>query len=86
MRTLFLAALLFLAGCASTPPPPDWQLNARTSLRNFSAAYYAGNAKLAVQEFARARAEIASTGRPDLLARAELLRCAARVSSLEFDD
>ncbi|OGA34131.1 MAG: hypothetical protein A3F75_01050 [Betaproteobacteria bacterium RIFCSPLOWO2_12_FULL_64_23] len=93
MRALLPAALLLLglgvasllAACAGAPVPPDWQANAQAALKNFSAAYYAGNTRLAAQEFARARAEIASTGRPDLLARAELLRCAARVASLEFD-
>jgi len=85
VRLVFLCALL-LAACAGAPVPPDWQANAQAALRNFSAAYYAGNARVATQEFARARAEIASTGRPDLLARAELVRCAARVASLKFDD
>ncbi|MBE0612938.1 MAG: hypothetical protein IH604_04645 [Burkholderiales bacterium] len=85
MKALLPAALLLLAACASTPVPPDWQVNAQSSLENFSAAYYAGNTRLAAQEFARARAEIAATGRPDLLARAELVRCAARVASLEFE-
>ncbi|MGP1679563.1 MAG: hypothetical protein ACTS6J_20720 [Burkholderiales bacterium] len=41
---------------------------------------------MAAQEFAYARAEIARTGRLDLLARAELVRCAARVASLDFGD
>lgn len=86
MRALILAAALLLAACAGGPVPPDWQANAQAALRNFSSAYYAGNARVAAQEFARARAEIAATGRPDLLARAELVRCAARVASLEFDD
>ena len=36
-------------------------------------------------EFARARAEIARTGRADLLARAELVRCATRVASLVLE-
>jgi len=86
MRRFVFAALLLLAACASRQVPPDWQANAQLGLRNFSAAYYAGNTRLAAQEFARARADIAGTGRADLLARAELLRCAARVASLEFDD
>jgi len=86
MRTVFLCAVLLLAACASGPVPPDWEANAQAALRSFSAAYFTGNSRVAAQEFARARAEIASTGRPDLLARAELTRCAARVASLEFDD
>jgi len=85
MRALLLAVLLLLAACAGTPAP-DWQANAQASLRAFSLAYFAGNTRLAAQEFARARADIASTGRPDLLARAELTRCAVRAASLEFDD
>lgn len=86
MRALLLVALALLAACAGAPVPPGWQANAQLALRNFSAAYFDGNTRLAAQEFAHARAEIASTGRPDLLARAELVRCAARVASLEFDD
>lgn len=86
MRGLALTALLLLAACASKPAPPDWQINAHAALQSFTAAYYAGNTRLADQEFARARADIAATGRPDLLARAELVRCAARVASLEFDE
>jgi hypothetical protein len=86
VRGLALTALLLLAACASKPAPPDWQVNAHAALQSFAAAYYAGNARLAEQEFRRARADLAATGRPDLLARAELLRCAARVASLEFDD
>lgn len=86
MKLLLLAAMALLAACAGAPAPPDWQANAQSALSNFSAAHYAGNTRLAAQEFARARADIAATGRPDLLARAELVRCAARVASLEFDD
>jgi hypothetical protein len=78
-------AALVLGGCAGTPPPPDWQLNAQGALAAFERHYLGGDARLADQEFARARREISSTGRGDLLARAELARCAARAASLEFD-
>jgi hypothetical protein len=37
-------------------------------------------------EFKSARTELARTGRADLVARAELVRCAVRTASLEFDD
>lgn len=86
MRVRSLLAMLAIAGCAGGPPPPDWQLNARDALNAFERHYLAGDTRLAEQEFTRAKAEIARTGRGDLLARAELLRCAARVASLEFDD
>ena len=77
-------AVLLLAGCASGPPAPDWQLAARSALDQSVAAYLRGDSRVAQQDFDRARAEIARTGRADLLARAELLRCAARVASLDF--
>ncbi len=82
---LSLTALL-LSACTSTPPAPDWQGNAFAALKGFTSAYLEGNTRLADFEFARARTEIASTGRVDLMARAELTRCAVRVASLEFDD
>ena len=86
MRVIALAAAALLAGCAGGPPPPDWQLNARGALEQFERHYLAGDTQLAEREFGYARAEIARTGRGDLLARAELVRCAARTASLEFDD
>jgi len=88
MRLTSSTALLciLLTACASGPPPPDWQLNAKSSLERATEAYLTGDGRIEAAEFARARAELARTGRADLLARAELTRCAARVASLEFDD
>lgn len=80
-----LLAALF-AGCASKPAQPDWKANARSSLAAYSDAYLKGDTAIADTEFARARKEVASTGRPDLVAHAELVRCATRTASLEFDD
>jgi len=81
-----LVVVAIVAGCAGGPPPPDWQLNARGALAQFERYYLAGDTQLAEKEFAHARAEIARTGRGDLMARAELVRCAAHTASLEFDD
>jgi len=86
MRASVLAAAALLAGCAGGPAPSDWQLNARGALAQYQRYYLAGDTPLAEREFAQARAEIARTGRADLLARAELVRCAVRTASLEFDD
>jgi hypothetical protein len=80
-----VAALLVLAGCAGAPAP-DWAANARGSLERFEAAWLRGDTRQAQSEFERARGELARTGRPDLVAHAELVRCAMQVASLEFDD
>lgn len=86
-KTVLSAMLaLALAGCASKPAPPSWKSNAADALKGYSDAYLKGNTAIAETEFARARAEVASTGRPDLVALAELVRCATRVASLEYDD
>lgn len=83
---LIVAAALVLAGCASKPAPPAWKSNAADALKGYSDAYLKGNTSIAESEFARARNEMASTGRPDLVAYAELVRCATRVASLEYDE
>lgn len=83
---LSFALAMLLAACAGGPAAPDWQGNSQASLKNFETAYFAGNARVADAEFARARTDLASTGRADLVARAELVRCAAQVASLAFDD
>lgn len=86
MRVAGLLLLVSLAGCAGGPPPPDWQLNSAGAMQRFRQHYLNGDTRLADDEFALAKAELARTGRGDLLARAELVRCAVRVASLEFDE
>ena len=87
MRRLssLVAVGLLVAACASGPEPPDWQMNARQAIDAAVAAYLEGNARVEAAETERARSEIARTGQLDLLARAELMRCAARVASLVFE-
>jgi hypothetical protein len=82
LSTLTLTALL-LSACASKPPPPDWQNSAFAALNSFTSAYLNGNTKVAEFEFARAKTEVARTGRVDLMARLELARCATQVASLD---
>ena len=88
MSALLMAAPLLaslLAACASTPPPPDWRLNAHSSLERAMNAHLSGDSRVAEAEFKRARAELSRTGRADQVARGELLRCAAQVASLVFE-
>jgi hypothetical protein len=86
VRISFLLCVIFLSGCGGGAPAPAWQANAKYSLDSFQQAYLRGDTRVADVEFERAKAELASTGVPALVARAELVRCAARAASLEFDD
>jgi hypothetical protein len=84
----FAGLLLFtslLAACASGPAPPAWQADAKAAIDRSTAAYLAGETKASDAEMALARRALTSTGRTDLLARAELMQCAARVASLVFE-
>lgn len=84
-RLLMAGALALLAGCGSKPPAPDWQMNAHDGLQRYVSNFMSGSDRAAAAEFARARAELASTGQAGLAARAELTRCAAFVASLVLD-
>lgn len=75
---------VLLSACSSTPPPPDWKLNAVSLLEHFQARWLEGDGKTAELALDKARAEIARTGRLDLLARAELAACATRAAALDF--
>jgi len=85
MRRAGVFSLLVLTACGGAPPP-DWQLNSVAAMNAFQQDYLRGDTKAADLEFARLQSEISSTGRGDLAARVELVRCAARTASLEFDD
>jgi len=75
-----------LAACSSSgPPPPDWQAGARSAIDAAVADVLRGDSTAEARDFARARAEGARTGRPEVVARLELMRCAAHVASLAFD-
>lgn len=82
---LIFALGLLAAGCGGTLPP-QWQSDAAQAMASFQRAYLTGDTARAEMEFKEARNQLASTGRADLVARAELVRCAARSASLEFDD
>lgn len=86
MRIPVLMLAVLLAGCASKPAPPSWQPNAKDALDGFTDDYLRGNTGAANAEFARARRETTSTGRADLVAQVELVRCAVLAASLVFDD
>lgn len=80
-----VAAVLevLIAGCSSTPVP-RWNGDAADALAAYRSAYLQGQERVAQAEFTRARAAVAQTARPELVARIELTRCALQVASLDF--
>jgi hypothetical protein len=85
LKFALMSVALALAGCASKPAPPSWQPNAKDALDGFTDDYLRGNTAAANAAFVRARRETSSTGRADLVAQVELVRCATLAASLEFD-
>ena len=85
-RWAALLCLIQLGACSSGPAPADWKVNSRDSLELAQQFYLVGNDKLAKSEQARARSEVASSGRLDLLARVVLTHCAAQIASLASKD
>jgi hypothetical protein len=85
MKRVVCLCIVLLAACSSNPPAPDWQMNAKSAGERSTEAYLTGNARIDAAELARARAEVARTGRADLLARVELAHCAAQVASLVLE-
>lgn len=81
-----LVALFAIAGAGcSVAPAPAWQADAHDALEGFTDAYLKGDTKLAARYFAESRAAVAGTGRPDLVARMELIRCGVGTAALDFD-
>ncbi|HKB81961.1 MAG TPA: hypothetical protein VKD04_02020 [Burkholderiales bacterium] len=85
MRAALLSIMLLMAACAGGPMPPDWQSQSHALLEKFTQQYLEGNSPLAERSFAQAKSALAATGRPELVARAELIRCALGIAALDVD-
>ena len=85
-RFLLFFIFFFLLSCAGGPDPADWQLSSVQAMEAFKQDYLVGDTAASETDFQDARANLKRTGRADLLARAELVRCAVRAASLDFDE
>jgi len=88
MMKPFLAVVVAaaaLSACASKPQPPAWEGDAKSSLDGFTDDFLRGDSAAADAEFARARRASASTGRFDVVAQAELVRCGVHAAALDYD-
>jgi hypothetical protein len=81
--TVVSMVALALTACGHAPRTPDWRIEARDALERSTQAYLSGRDAAAQADHARARQALSASAQPELIAKAELLRCAARVASLE---
>lgn len=85
-RLTVLMVAVLLSACSTKTVEPAWRGNAAGALDSFTTEYLAGNSAPAAADFARARSAMASTGRAELVAHAELLRCAVKTASVEIGE
>ena len=85
-KALAAISVIALAACSSQPPAPDWALAAESATQKATAAYLQGQQRVEALQWQKARDAVASTGQPALAAKVELMRCAAQVASLEWND
>ena len=85
-KALAAISVIALAACSSQPPAPDWALVAESATQKATAAYLQGQQRVEALQWQKARDAVASTGQPALAAKVELMRCAAQVASLEWND
>lgn len=86
VKACIVALAAALAGaCAALPQPPAWQSEAYEALEAYRTHYFAGDGRRAERDYAAARTAVASTGRLDLAARVEVVRCALGTAALDFD-
>lgn len=83
LNLIFCTGLLALSACTSGPRAPDWQIEAQSSSQRFTSAYLEGS-RADQAEWQRTRSSLAATAQPARVARAELLRCALQVASLDW--
>ena len=70
-----------LAACSSQPSAPAWQQEAHGASQRALEATLSGHDRVATLEWQSARQAIARTGQPALMARLELLHCAAQTAN-----
>lgn len=84
-RALLVLGLAVALGACGAKQPLPWQTGAHDALERYTLHYLQGESRLAARDLAEARAHAGATGKMDLAARIELIRCALGVAALDFD-
>ena len=85
-RALAAISVMALSACGNQIPAPDWALSAEAAAQKASQAYLQGQQRVEALQWQKARDAVASTGQPALAAKLELMRCAAQVASLDWNN
>jgi len=73
-----------LSGACSHPTVPEWEERAHEGFEQYQRSYFAGD-RVADRDFQKAADALASTGKPELRAQGELIRCALATAALDFE-
>ncbi|QXZ08405.1 hypothetical protein KUF54_09820 [Comamonas sp. Y33R10-2] len=85
-KGLAAISVIALSACGNQPRVPDWALNAEAAAQKATQAYLQGQQRVETLQWQKARDAVASTGQPALAAKVELMRCAAQVASLDWNN
>jgi hypothetical protein len=84
-RFIIPFAALLLSACGGGPPAPDWKKDSASLIGKYSKAELKGENKLAERYFEQAQDAAGSTGKLEETAKLNLILCATRQASLNFD-
>lgn len=82
LATLTLVVFALCAACSHTTVP-EWEERAHDGFEQYLHSYFAGD-RSADRDFGKAMDALASTGKLELRARGELIRCALATAALDF--
>jgi len=74
---------VLIAACSHPPAVPEWEGQAHEGFEQYQRSYFSGD-RTADRDFRKAADALASTGRVELRARGELIRCAFATAALDF--
>lgn len=83
-RSMCLALAAALSAACSHPTVPEWEERAHEGFEQYQRSYFAGD-RTADRDFRKAADALATTGKPELRARGELIGCALATAALDFE-
>lgn len=83
-RSMCLVLAAALSAACSHPTVPEWEERAHEGFEQYQRSYFAGD-RTADRDFRKAADALATTGKPELRARGELIGCALATAALDFE-